>query len=80
MDGPSDNKKGLIAFVLIVIAIVGACYFFQRSGAAEAVDETVDAFVPSPERFERRMDAIDDARRVTDLVNARQAQAPNDLE
>jgi len=35
------------------------------------VDETVDVFVPDAQEFKRRTDAIDEARRLVDQLNAR---------
>jgi hypothetical protein len=80
MHEQSDGRKRLIAIVLIVIAVAGVWYFLARSGAREAVDETVDAFVPGPQEFERRMGYVDQARQLTDVINARQAQALDELE
>ncbi|MHC5024255.1 MAG: hypothetical protein ACYTGG_10155 [Planctomycetota bacterium] len=78
MNERSGNKSGLVLLFLTAVVIAGAWFFFQRSGAGEAtaaaIDETVDVFVPDAQEFERRTKPIDEARRVTDAINARQAQ------
>ncbi len=73
MDEHSDGSKRLIVFILVVAAIAGAWFVIQRSGTLEAVDETLDVFVPDQPEFERRLHAIDQAREVTDLINSRQS-------
>ena len=74
MDDSSERKGGLIVLVLIGLAVVGAWFILQRSGAQDAVDETVDVFVPDAESFEERTRPIDEARRLTNVINARQTQ------
>jgi len=80
MQEESPNRTRLIAFVLISLAVVGGWFFLSRSGARAAVDETVGVFVPGPQEMERRRDAVDEARRLTDKINARQLQALHELE
>lgn len=70
-----SNGKRLLVFVLIVAAAVGAWCFLRQSGAGEAIDETLDVFVPDKQEFNRRTAPIDQARQVTDLINSRQAGA-----
>ncbi len=78
MDEPTDGRNRFIAFIVIVATIIGVVYFMRQPSTREAIDETVDAFVPAPEQFERRMGSIDEARRVTDLINARQTRADDE--
>jgi hypothetical protein len=80
MHEESEGRGRLIAIVVILLAVGAVWYFLSHSGAGEAVDETVEVFVPGRERMQRRMDAVDEARQLTDLINARQAQALDELE
>ena len=80
MDDSESRGGGLIVLVLIAAAIVGGVVLWQRSGASEAIDETVDVFVPDREEFDRQMSHIDQARRLTDLINARQTQNIEELD
>lgn len=75
MDEHSDGSKRLIVIVLVVAAIAGGWFFMQRPGTREAVDETLDVFVPDQPEFERRLHAIDQAREVTNLINSRPTYA-----
>ena len=45
-ESSSEKRTGLIIVFLITVAIAGAWYVVQRTGAVEAIDETVDVFVP----------------------------------
>ncbi len=74
----SDSRFKLFAFNLIAAIVAGVWYFMSRPSTTEAIDETVDVFVPDAEEFNRRMSHIDEARRVADLVNSRQAPASKD--
>ncbi|MHC4220380.1 MAG: hypothetical protein ACYSU7_18215 [Planctomycetota bacterium] len=80
MQEESPNRTRLIAFVLICLAVVGGWFFLSRSGARAAVDETIGVFVPDAEQMDRRKGAVDEARLVTDRINARQLQALDELE
>ena len=80
MDESSGGRTRRIALVLIVIVVVGAWYFFQRPSVRETAEATVDAFVPGPQELERRMGHIEEARRLTYVINARQEQALDELE
>jgi hypothetical protein len=80
MQEQPEGRGRLIAIVLILLAVGGVWYILSHSGAGEAVDETVEVFVPGPERLERRMGYIDESRQLTDLINTRQAQALDELE
>jgi hypothetical protein len=80
MHEQSKGRGRLIAIVVMLIAVAGVWYFLTHSGAREAIDETVEVFVPGPEGFERRMGYIEESRQLTDLINARQAQALDELE
>ncbi len=73
MNESSNGSKRLIAIILITITIAGAWYVIRQSGTGAAIDETVDAFVPGPETYQRRLSNIDKAREVTDLINSRQS-------
>lgn len=71
MDESSSGRKGgLILLILVAAAIVGG-WFLMRQGAIEAVDETVDVFVPDADEMDRRTGYIDEARRLTEAINAR---------
>ncbi len=80
MEEPSVGKNRLILVVLVVIAVVGTWFIHHNTSAREAVDETVDAFVPDAEEFERRMGHIEEARQLTDAINARHARAVDERE
>ncbi len=68
----SDGTKRFLMLILVVAVIAGVWYFMRQSGATEAIDKTVDVIVPDAEEFNRRMDSIDQAQQVTDLINSRQ--------
>jgi hypothetical protein len=68
----SDGTKRFLMLILVVAVIAGVWYFMRQSGVTEAIDRTVDVFVPDVEEFNRRMDSIDQAQQVTDLINSRQ--------
>ena len=80
MQGERPNRTRLIAIVLILVAVIGGWYFLSGSGARQAVDETAGAFVPGPEEIERRGSHVEEARLLTDAINARQLQALDVLE
>ncbi|MHC4101759.1 MAG: hypothetical protein ACYTFF_19055 [Planctomycetota bacterium] len=80
MHEESEGRGRLIAIVVIMIAVAGVWYVLSHSRAGEAVDETVEVFVPGPAGLERRMGYIEESRQLTDLINARQAQALDELE
>ncbi len=80
MQEESPNRTRLIAIGLIFVAVIGGWYFLSRSGARQAVDETVGVFVPGPEEIERRRGYVEEARLLTDAINARQLQAFGELE
>ncbi len=68
----SDGSKRFLLLILVVAVSAGVWYFMRQSGVTEAIDRTVDVFVPDVEEFNRRMDSIDQAQQVTDLINSRQ--------
>ena len=68
----SDGTKRFLMLILVVAVIAGVWYFMRQSGVTEAIDRTVDVFVPDVDEFNRRMDSIDQAQQVTDLINSRQ--------
>ena len=68
----SEGTKRFLMLILVVAVIAGVWYFMRQSGVTEAIDRTVDVFVPDVEEFNRRMDSIDQAQQVTDLINSRQ--------
>ncbi len=72
MHDRSDGTKRFLMLILVVAVIAGVWYFMRQSGVTEAIDRTVDVFVPDVEEFNRRMDSIDQAQQVTDLINSRQ--------
>lgn len=80
MNESSNGGKRLIAIILMTITIGAAWYVMRQSGAVAAIDETVDAFVPGPETYQRRLSNIDKAREVTDLINSRQSFPRNGTE
>ncbi len=80
MDDSENRGGGLIVLVVIAAAVAGGVFLWQRSGASEAIDETIDVFVPDREEFDRRTSHIDEARRLTDLINARQTQNVEELD
>ena len=71
MDDSGERKPALFVVILLVIAVAGAWWFFQRPATVEAIDETLDVFVPDAEEMERRMDYIDQARQLVDTINSR---------
>ena len=80
MDDSENRGGGLIVLVVIAAAVAGGVFLWQRSGASKAIDETIDVFVPDREEFDRRTSHIDEARRLTDLINARQTQNVEELD
>jgi hypothetical protein len=80
MQEERPNRTRMIAVTLIFVAVIGGWYYLSRSGARQAVDETVGVFVPGPQEMERRRGAVEEARVLTDTINARQLQALADVE
>ena len=76
MDERVEGRNRFIALFLIGAAILSIGFFMRESifvdRAAATVDDTVEVFVPSADGFEQRMNAVDEARAVTDLINSRQ--------
>lgn len=70
-ESSSEKRTGLIIVFLITVAIAGAWYVVQRTGAVEAINETVDVFVPDAAGMDRRTSYIDRARELTDALNSR---------
>ena len=69
-ESSSENRTGWIIMFLIAI-VIGGWYFVQRTGAVEAIDETVGVFVPDATEMDRRTTYIDRARELTELLNSR---------
>jgi len=65
------NRFRPIAIVVVVVATAVAWFWFANPDVTQAVDETVDVLVPDAQEFKRRTDAIDEARRLVDQLNAR---------
>ncbi len=53
-----DSRFRPIAIVIIVVATVVAWFWFTNPEVTQAVDETVDVFVPYVQEFERRTSAV----------------------
>jgi len=66
-----DNRVRSIAIVIVVVATAVAWFWVTNPNATQAVDETVDVFVPDAQQFKRRTDVIDEARRLVDEINSR---------
>ena len=66
-----DSRFRPIAIVIIVVATAVAWFWFTNPEVTQAVDETVDVFVPDAQEFKRRTGAIDEARRLVDEINNR---------
>jgi hypothetical protein len=79
MHEQSEGPGRLIAIVVIVIAVAGVWYALSRPGTGEAIDETVEVFVPGPEGLERRLEYVEEARQLTGVIHARQARALDEL-
>ncbi len=71
MSERSDKGNILIVLIVVALAIVGAMYYYHHSNMGEAIDETVDVFVPDAAEFERRMSSVDQARSVVGEINSR---------
>ena len=71
MDDLNDNRFRPIAIILVVVVASVAWFWFTRPEVVQAVDETVDVFVPDAQEFKRRTGAIDEARRLVDQLNSR---------
>ena len=69
-----------VAGLMLAAGIAGGWFLYQRSGASEAIDETLDVFVPDREEFQRRTSVIDEAQRLRDVINARQTQNIDELD
>ncbi len=70
-----DDRDGRFRPITIVVAVVVAAvawFWFTRPEVTQAVDATVNVFVPDARTLERRTGAIDEARRLVDELNARQ--------
>ncbi len=53
-----DSRFRPIAIVIIVVATAVAWFWFTNPEVTQAVDETVDVFVPYVQEFERRTSAV----------------------
>ena len=71
MDDLNDNRFRPIAIILVVVVAAVAWFWFTRPEVVQAVDETIDVFVPDAQEFKRRTGAIDEARRLVDQLNSR---------
>ncbi len=68
-----DRDSGFRPIVIVVIIALAATawFWFTRPETTQAIDETVDVFVPDAESFQRRTGAVDEARRLVDEINSR---------
>ena len=66
-----DSRFRPITIVVVVVVAAVAWFWLSRPEVIQAVDETVDVFVPDAQSFEQRTGAIDEARRLVDQLNAR---------
>ncbi len=69
-----DDREGRfrpISIIAVVVVTAAAWFWLTRPEVTQAVDETVDVFVPDAREFKRRTGAIDEARRLVDELNAR---------
>ncbi len=66
-----DSRFRPISIVVVVVVTAAAWFWLTRPEVTQAVDETVDVFVPDAQEFKRRTGAIDQARRLVDEINTR---------
>jgi hypothetical protein len=78
MGDATSNRKPMIAFLAIGAMILGGWYFMSQPRTSAAIDESVDAYVPSSATVKQGVDNIEQARQVTDLINARQSFPGNE--
>ncbi len=71
MDDLNDNRIRPIVIIIVVVVTAVAWFWFTNPKVTQAVDETVDVFVPDAQEFKRRTGAIDQARRLVDEINSR---------
>lgn len=71
MDEQEGRFRPLI-FVVVLVLAAAAWFWFSRPAVTQAVDETVDVFVPDRQEFQRRTSVIDESRRLVDQINSRQ--------
>lgn len=76
----SNGRNRLLAILLIGLTIAGLWSFMRQPSTQAAVDDTLDAFVPGSMPFKRNLDTIEQARQVTDLINARRTFPDESLE
>ncbi len=69
-ESSSENRTGWIIMFFIAVVIAG-WYVVQRTGAVEAIDDTVNVFVPNAVEMDRRTSYIDKARELTEMLNSR---------
>ncbi len=66
-----DRQFRPITIVVVMVVVAAAWFWFTRPEVTQAMDETVDVFVPDAQTLERRTGAIDEARRLVDEINTR---------
>ena len=66
-----DSRFRPFAIIFVVVVAAAAWFWFSRPDVSQAVDETVDVFVPDAREFQRRTGAIGEARRLVDEINSR---------
>ncbi len=66
-----DSRFRPISIVVVVVVTAAAWFWLTRPEVTQAVDETLDVFVPDAQEFKRRTGAIDQARRLVDEINSR---------
>lgn len=66
-----ESRFRPISIIVVVVVTAVAWFWLTRPEVTQAVDETVDVFVPDAQEFKRRTGAIDEARRLVDDLNSR---------
>lgn len=72
MDDRDRESNSRPIVIVVVIALAAAAWlWFSRPETTQAINESVDVFVPDAESFQQRTSVIDEASRLVDELNSR---------
>ena len=72
MDDRDRESNSRPIVIVVVIALAAAAWlWFSRPETTQAINESVDVFVPDAKSFQQRTSVIDEASRLVDEINSR---------